>query len=301
MSDQTNVFEENNSQSTQTIEPSANPFEDQLKGIINGNGEQKYKDVNTALEALKHSQDFIPQLQSEKESLQGKVAELEAQLKAAKSVEESINELNSTSQTQETQTQSSFSEEDINKLLEQKLTSMQQQSLAQSNEQEVNKALVSRYGDKAGEVVRSKAQELGMTVEDMKNNSGTAGQVAANLPSGTKPFNKMSYGLAGEPDILDAIEKTGRKTAVLVGLETDVCVCQSALGLLANGYRVVVLADAVGSPGPCHNHGIERMRNAGVVISSVKGTFYEWQRTVHCGNTKFNDVYQRSQPDGVYL
>ena len=140
-----------------------------------------------------------------------------------------------------------------------------------------------------------------VTVEDMKNNSGTAGQVAANLPPGIKPYNKMSYGLAGEPDILEAIEKTGRKTAVLVGLETDVCVCQSALGLLANGYRVVVLADAVGSPGPCHNHGIERMRNAGVVISSVKGTFYEWQRTVHCGNTKFKDIYQKPQPDGIYL
>ena len=140
-----------------------------------------------------------------------------------------------------------------------------------------------------------------VTAEDLKKNSGTIRRVAEKFSPGIKEYNKMSYGLTGDQDILHAIEKTGRKTAVLVGLETDVCVCQSALGLLENGYRVVVLADAVGSPGPCHNYGIERMRNAGVIISSVKGTFYEWQRTVHCGNTKFGDIYAKPQPDGIFL
>jgi len=140
-----------------------------------------------------------------------------------------------------------------------------------------------------------------LTAEDTDNNSGTIRQVAEKLSPGIKEYNKMSYGLTADQDILQAIEKTGRKTAVLVGLETDVCICQSALGLLENGYRVVVLADAVGSPGPCHDYGIERMRNAGVIISSVKGTFYEWQRTVHCGSTKFKDVYTMKQPDGIYL
>jgi nicotinamidase-related amidase len=140
-----------------------------------------------------------------------------------------------------------------------------------------------------------------VTAEDMENSNGTVPQVAAKLPPGTTEYNKMSYGLAGEPDILDAIEKTGRKTAVVMGLETDVCVCQSALGLLENGYRVVVLSDAVGSAGPCHDQGIERMRNAGVIISSVKAVFYEWQRTVQCGNETFGDVYKKQPPDGVYL
>lgn len=140
-----------------------------------------------------------------------------------------------------------------------------------------------------------------VTVEDIDNNSGTVRQVAEKFSPGIKEYNKMSYGLTGEHDILHAIEKTGRTTAILVGLETDVCVCQSALGLLENGYRVVVLADAVGSPEACHAYGIERMRNAGVVISSVKGTFYEWQRTVHCGNTLFGDIYAKQQAAGIYL
>ena len=55
-------------------------------------------------------------------------------------------------------------------------------------------------------------------------------------------------GLAGEPKIISAIRDTGRNTAVFVGLETDVYVAQSALGLLQEGFDVVAVADACGSP-----------------------------------------------------
>ena len=76
------------------------------------------------------------------------------------------------------------------------------------------------------------------------------------------------------------MRNTGRTTAILVGFETDVCVAQSAIGLLGQGYRVVVVADATGSPGTGHGFGLERMRGAGVLLSSVKGVYYEWVRTV---------------------
>ena len=111
----------------------------------------------------------------------------------------------------------------------------------------------------------------------------------------------MSFGLAADPEIMTAVQNTGRKTAVLVGLETDVCVAQSALGLLQKGYRVVVPADAVESPGPCQVAGLERMRSAGVIISSVKGTFYEWMRTVDRGKADFEDLYLKEQPEGILL
>lgn len=140
-----------------------------------------------------------------------------------------------------------------------------------------------------------------VTAEDMENLSGTVSQVAEKLPKGTKQYNKMSFGLAGSANIMSAIDGTHRKTTVLVGLETDVCVCQSALGLLQSGYRVVTLADAVASPGPSHDFGIERMKNAGVIISSVKGTFYEWLGTVNRCSLEFKDIYSEKQPDGIYL
>ena len=121
---------------------------------------------------------------------------------------------------------------------------------------------------------------LVVTAEDMPNLGGVAPALAESLPLGTKVHNKMVFNLTGEPQILEAIRETGRGTAVLVGLETDVCVAQSALGLLQEGFDVVAVADACGSPGTGHDFGLERMKEAGVVVTSAKTVFFEWVRTV---------------------
>jgi len=52
---------------------------------------------------------------------------------------------------------------------------------------------------------------------------------------------------------------------------------------------------------PCQVRGIKCMRNPGVIISSIEGTFYEWQRTVQCGNRTFGDNYTSRHPKGIYL
>ena len=138
--------------------------------------------------------------------------------------------------------------------------------------------------------------------EDTPNMGGVAPAVAERLPAETRVHNKMVFGLAAEPEILSAVTGSGRRTVVLVGIETDVCVAHSAIGLLQNGFRVVVLADATAAPGTAHEFGLERMRGAGVLISSVKGIFYEWLRTVD-RNDEFRAKYFREigLPDGVEL
>ena len=75
-------------------------------------------------------------------------------------------------------------------------------------------------------------------------------------------------------------EARGVDTFILVGLETDVCVAQSALGLQAAGYRVVVVEDAVATPPPHHAAGMLRMRDAGVTLTNAKGVYYELVRDV---------------------
>ncbi len=90
-----------------------------------------------------------------------------------------------------------------------------------------------------------------VTAEDISHSGNISDEVAHVLPPDTKIYNKMIFGLAAQSDILEAVRETHRKTAVLIGYETDVCITHSALGLMDLGYKVVVVADATGSPGEC--------------------------------------------------
>jgi nicotinamidase-related amidase len=63
---------------------------------------------------------------------------------------------------------------------------------------------------------------------------------------------------------------------LLAGVETHICVLQTALGGLSAGYDVHVAADAVGARAAAsHSLGLERMRAAGVVISAAEMAIYE--------------------------
>ncbi|HVO01886.1 MAG TPA: isochorismatase family protein [Candidatus Cybelea sp.] len=116
------------------------------------------------------------------------------------------------------------------------------------------------------------------TAEDIAQDGPLVPELAALLPDGGKVFDKRIFGLAQQPDIRAAVEATGRDEHVLVGLETDVCICHSALGLLAAGYRVAVIADACGSPAPHHAAGLDRIRGGGAIVTTLKGITYEWVR-----------------------
>src|SRR5689334_850276 len=71
------------------------------------------------------------------------------------------------------------------------------------------------------------------TAEDIPANGTLVPAVLAELPHGGTVFDKMIFGLADQPDLRAAVAATGRSELVLVGLETDVCIAHSALGLAA--------------------------------------------------------------------
>jgi len=142
---------------------------------------------------------------------------------------------------------------------------------------------------------------LVVTAEDSPQLGSVVPEIAQVLPEGLTIHNKLVFGLASEPDILADIARTGRNTAVLVGLETDVCVAQSALGLLDEGYRVVAVADATGSPEDAHTAGLNRMRDAGVIMVNVKSLYYEWMRTVDQNRRFRTERSQLAVPAGLRL
>ena len=140
-----------------------------------------------------------------------------------------------------------------------------------------------------------------VTEEEADENGSTLPEVLSQLSPHTTRHRKSTFGLADVAEILAAVTATGRGTAVVVGMETDVCVAHSALGLLDRDYRVVVVRDAVASPGAAHQHGLERMRDAGTVLIGTKQLFYEWTRTVQRSRELDERMASVPLPDGLVL
>jgi nicotinamidase-related amidase len=140
-----------------------------------------------------------------------------------------------------------------------------------------------------------------VTEEDAAANGPTDPIIAARLPTGTPILPKPIFGLAAVAEILAAVEATGRRTAVLIGAETDICVAHSAVGLQDLGFRVAVVSDATFSPGDMHEHGLRQLRDAGIEIRHAKGVYYEWVRTLDAARAFGRDHPDLVDPPGFSL
>ena len=90
------------------------------------------------------------------------------------------------------------------------------------------------------------------------------------------PITKSSFGCCGEPAFFQALEKTGRKQVILCGIETHVCVYQTALQLLATGHEVTVVTDAVSSRDPANKTlALRRMENEGAKLTGTEMLLFE--------------------------
>lgn len=138
------------------------------------------------------------------------------------------------------------------------------------------------------------------TAEDMNRDGPLVPELAALLPAPDRVHNKMIFGLYQQDDIREAVLATGRDQFVLVGLETDVCIAHSAIGLAEAGHQVAVVDDACASPPPHHAHGLRRLQAAGIMITSVKGVFYEWVRDLE-RNQRIRAEIGRDLPPGLTL
>ncbi|WP_066799880.1 hydrolase [Moraxella oblonga] len=89
-------------------------------------------------------------------------------------------------------------------------------------------------------------------------------------------FEKTSFSVCDNPPSWAYITAQNRRIALLFGIETHVCVLQTALDLLDNGIQPVVVADAVGSRNPYDKKiALRRMRRAGAVITTTEAILFE--------------------------
>ena len=129
-----------------------------------------------------------------------------------------------------------------------------------------------------------------MSTQYSKGLGNTVPEIASMLPD-VEPLEKMAFSCFGSDVFCSALKRVpgNRNTALLCGMESHICVAQTALGALREGYLVHVAADAVSSRTELNwKIGLDRMRAAGAVISSTEMMIYEALRS--SGTSEFKDM-----------
>jgi nicotinamidase-related amidase len=114
-----------------------------------------------------------------------------------------------------------------------------------------------------------------------KGLGATVPEIASLLPQ-TEAIDKALFSCFGSDDFCAALKNLPgeRRTLLLCGMESHICVTQTALGALRDGYLVHIASDAVSSRTEWNwKVGLERMRSAGAVISSTEMMIYELMRS----------------------
>ena len=89
-------------------------------------------------------------------------------------------------------------------------------------------------------------------------------------------FEKLQFS-AVTPEVLAAIQATGRKKVVIAGMETHVCVFQTTRALQAAGYQCFLAQDAVGSRTDANrDNGLDLIRACGAVVTNVETLVFDW-------------------------
>lgn len=91
---------------------------------------------------------------------------------------------------------------------------------------------------------------------------------------------KRAFSCGGCEEAMVALSSAGRQKILFAGIETHVCVQQTALDLAAAGYRVYLAVDAIGSRDPLdHQIALRRMESCGLTITTVESALFEWCAT----------------------
>ncbi len=115
-----------------------------------------------------------------------------------------------------------------------------------------------------------------LATEQYPNGLGaTLPTVAANLS--TTPFDKLTFDACGEPRFAHALAEAAPRDVIVVGMETHVCVFQTARELVRIGYRVIVAADAVCSRSDENRTlGLRLASDVGVMVAPTETIVFDW-------------------------
>lgn len=106
---------------------------------------------------------------------------------------------------------------------------------------------------------------LGLTVDEIRETL-----------SEYNPIEKMSFSCCGEENFIEKIKQLNRNKILVCGIEAHVCIYQTCMDLLSEGYEVHLLVDAISSRKKENRDlTVEKLHRGGVQITSVEMALFE--------------------------
>lgn len=128
-----------------------------------------------------------------------------------------------------------------------------------------------------------------VTEQYPKGLGGTVSEIKGVL--GFTPVVKNAFSCFGEPSFNDTLKELGRKNIVLCGIEAHVCVFNTALDALEDGYNVHLAADAVSSRKKSDRRtAVRRMTQEGVRLASVEMLLFQMLK--EAGSEEFKKIQE---------
>jgi nicotinamidase-related amidase len=116
-------------------------------------------------------------------------------------------------------------------------------------------------------------------------------EVAAEFPANTRPIDKIDFSCGVVPEVLEQIANSGCSQIILCGMESHVCVYQTARDLTGQNYQVFVPQDAIISRNSANREiGLHLMQQAGVIRTSTETIIFDLLQ--RAGTPEFKQISQ---------
>ena len=154
---------------------------------------------------------------------------------------------------------------------------------------EERRASVVRYASICVEMAKTMKIPIIVTEQYPKGLGPTVAEIRNAVGEDFAPIEKIVFSCGRSPEFKAALAATGKRDVLICGVETHVCVLQTALDLAGDGYRIHVPADAVMSRRDLDwRTGLQLMEKAGAVIGTTE--IFAFQLLERAGTDEFKTV-----------
>ena len=127
-----------------------------------------------------------------------------------------------------------------------------------------------------------------VTEQYVKGLGPTIPEIAVTI-SGIERIEKISFSCCDESRFMMALASSGKENVIVAGIESHVCVLQTVIDLIHNGYNPIVVEDCISSRKPNDKlMAIERMRKEGATITTYEAILFELLR--YSGGETFKGI-----------